>query len=69
MTEPEAPVGAKLTLLAPQRTLDRGYAIVAAEDGEILRRPADIAPPQRLKLTLAGGSTLIDVAGKSAAKD
>ena len=59
----------QLTLLAPQRTLDRGYAIVAAEDGEILRRPADIAPPQRLKLTLAGGSTLIDVAGKSAAKD
>ena len=59
----------QLTLLAPQRTLDRGYAIVADEHGQIMRRPEEIRPPQRLTLTLAGGSTVIDVAGQAAPKD
>ncbi len=51
----------QLELLAPQRTLERGYAIVADDAGQILRRPSDIHPPQRLTLTLAGGKTTIDV--------
>lgn len=51
----------QLELLAPQRTLERGYAIVADQSGAILRRPADIRAPQRLTLTLAGGKTAIDI--------
>ena len=51
----------QLELLAPQRTLERGYAIVADGAGVILRRPSDIHPPQRLTLTLAGGKTTIDI--------
>lgn len=51
----------QLELLAPQRTLERGYAIVADDAGQILRRPSDIHPPQRLTLTLAGGKATIDV--------
>jgi len=51
----------QLELLAPQRTLERGYAIVADHAGQILRRPSDIHPPQRLTLTLAGGKATIDV--------
>jgi len=51
----------QLELLAPQRTLERGYAIVSDAEGNILRRPSDIHPPQRLTLTLAGGKTAIDI--------
>ncbi len=51
----------QLELLAPQRTLERGYAIVADGAGNILRRPSDIHPPQRLTLTLAGGKTAINI--------
>lgn len=59
----------QLELLAPQRTLERGYAIVADEAGRILFQPADIQAPQRLKLTLAGGSTVIDVAASASPTD
>jgi exodeoxyribonuclease VII large subunit len=51
----------QLELLAPQRTLERGYAIVSDGAGKILRRPAEILAPQRLTLTLAGGKTAIDI--------
>ncbi len=51
----------QLELLAPQRTLERGYAIVADGAGKILRRPSDIHPPQRLTLTLAGGKSAINI--------
>lgn len=49
----------QLELLAPQRTLERGYAILRDEAGNILRQPAAITPPQTLTLTLAGGSAQI----------
>ena len=55
----------QLELLAPQRTLERGYAIVADESGQILRRPSDLHAPQRLTLTLAGGKAAIDVSRAS----
>lgn len=55
----------QLELLAPQRTLERGYAIVADDTGKILRRPSDIHPPQRLRLTLAGGKTAIDISSST----
>jgi exodeoxyribonuclease VII large subunit len=53
---------AQLDVLDPQRTLERGYAILRDEAGIILRQPSAIAPPQTLSLTLAGGSALIEVA-------
>jgi exodeoxyribonuclease VII large subunit len=47
---------ASLGALAPQATLERGYAIVRrAGDGAILRDPADAPSGARLALTLAGG--------------
>ena len=51
----------KLELLAPQRTLERGYAILRDEHGEIIRRTAQIRAPQRLSLTVAEGSAHIDI--------
>lgn len=56
-----ASAGEQLELLAPQRTLERGYAIVTNGAGTIVRRPSDLRPPQRLTLTLAGGKTAIDI--------
>jgi exodeoxyribonuclease VII large subunit len=48
--------GAALTVLAPQATLERGYAIVRrAVDGRILRDPGEIAPGGRLAIRLAHG--------------
>jgi exodeoxyribonuclease VII large subunit len=59
----------QLEALNPQRTLERGYAILRDEAGNILRQPEAIAPPQRLQLTLAGGSAQIDVTGLQLLKD
>jgi exodeoxyribonuclease VII large subunit len=48
--------GAALGVLGPQATLDRGYAIVRrADDGRIVRDPADAAPGTRLALRVAQG--------------
>jgi exodeoxyribonuclease VII large subunit len=48
--------GAALAVLGPQATLDRGYAIVRrADDGAIVRDPADAAPGTRLTLRVAHG--------------
>ncbi len=47
---------AALTVLGPQATLDRGYAIVRrADDGRIVRAPADAVPGTRLALRVAQG--------------
>ena len=51
----------KLELLAPQRTLERGYAILRNEQGEIIRRTTQIRAPQRLALTVAEGNAHIDI--------
>ncbi len=51
----------KLELLAPQRTLERGYAILRDEQGQIIRRTSQIRAPQRLALTVAEGSAHIEV--------
>lgn len=59
----------QLELLAPQRTLERGYAILRDEDGNILRKPDAIRPPQSLNLTLAGGSARITIGGIENIKD
>ena len=54
-------LGAQLELLAPQRTLERGYAILQDEEGGVLRDTARIRPPQQLTVTLANGSATLRV--------
>jgi exodeoxyribonuclease VII large subunit len=46
-------LNAQLELLAPQRTLERGYAIVLDEQGQVLRDAAHLQPAQALELKLA----------------
>ena len=46
----------QLELLNPQRILDRGYAIMQDEYGQIVRSPADIPVRKPISVRLAGGS-------------
>jgi exodeoxyribonuclease VII large subunit len=47
---------AALAVLGPQATLERGYAIVRlADDGTIVRDPADAPPGSKLSLRVARG--------------
>ncbi|PHV07444.1 exodeoxyribonuclease VII large subunit [Janthinobacterium sp. BJB412] len=55
-------LAAQLELLNPQRTLERGYAIVTDAKGAVLRSPAQLKPRQSLTVRLAEGSAQIDVA-------
>jgi exodeoxyribonuclease VII large subunit len=55
-------LSAQLELLNPQRTLERGYAIVTDAAGAVLRDPAHIKPGQPLGVRLAEGSAQIGVA-------
>jgi len=55
-------LSAQLELLNPQRTLERGYAIVTDAAGAVLRDPAHIKPGQSLGVRLAEGSADIGVA-------
>ena len=51
-----AAAAAALAVLGPQATLDRGYAIVRrADDGRIVRDPADAPPGTRLAFRVARG--------------
>jgi exodeoxyribonuclease VII large subunit len=56
-------LAAQLELLNPQRTLERGYAIVTGPDGAILRSPAQLQPRSTINVRLADGSADVDVAG------
>jgi exodeoxyribonuclease VII large subunit len=53
---------AQLELLAPQRTLERGYAIVQDAEGRILRDSADLAEKESIELRLAKGQAHIKIA-------
>ena len=44
-----------LRALSPQRTLERGYAVVHRGDGRIVRAPADVAAGDPLRVRVAGG--------------
>ncbi|MES2298867.1 MAG: exodeoxyribonuclease VII large subunit [Pseudomonadota bacterium] len=57
-----AALAAQLELLNPQRTLERGYAIVRDAGGAVLRAPGQIKPRARLHVRLAEGSADIEVA-------
>jgi len=56
-------LAAQLELLNPQRTLERGYAIVSSARGKVLRSPGQIKPRDVLRVRLAEGSAEIAVAG------
>ncbi|TFC92469.1 exodeoxyribonuclease VII large subunit [Cryobacterium sinapicolor] len=46
----------QLRALSPQGTLDRGYAIVQLEGGQVVRSPAQAPPQTKLLITLAEGA-------------
>ncbi|MGZ3237790.1 MAG: exodeoxyribonuclease VII large subunit [Burkholderiaceae bacterium] len=54
-------LASQLELLNPQRTLERGYAIIANERGDIVRHPNQIKAGQQLDITLAEGAAQIAV--------
>jgi exodeoxyribonuclease VII large subunit len=57
-----AALNAQLEMLNPQRTLERGYAIVTDASGRILRAPEDIKPRESLRMRLAEGTVDVGVA-------
>ncbi|MES2018414.1 MAG: exodeoxyribonuclease VII large subunit [Pseudomonadota bacterium] len=59
-------LAAQLELLNPQRTLERGYAIVTGADGTVLRSPAQIKVREALTVRLAEGSAQVGVASVQA---
>jgi exodeoxyribonuclease VII large subunit len=50
-----------LELLSPQRTLDRGYAVVLNQDGQALRDPQSLVVKQALKIHLALGNAEVEL--------
>ena len=56
-------LSAQLELLNPQRTLERGYAIVSNAKGKVLRSPGQIKPRDALRVRLAEGSAEVSVGG------
>jgi exodeoxyribonuclease VII large subunit len=61
-----AGLSAQLELLNPQRTLERGYAIVTDQHGNIVRAPGQLHAHQALDLRLAEGGARIGVASVQA---
>ena len=55
-------LSSQLELLNPQRTLERGYAIVTDGQGAVVRSPAQIQPQSHLTIRIAEGSAAITVA-------
>ena len=55
-------LAAQLELLNPQRTLERGYAIVTDPRGAIVRSPAALHPRELVGIRLAQGSAQIGIA-------
>jgi len=51
----------QLALLNPQRTLERGYAIVLDQHGHIIHRPDQIAAPGSITVKLAGGAVELGI--------
>jgi exodeoxyribonuclease VII large subunit len=56
-----ASLASQLELLNPQRTLERGYAIIANQHGDIMRDANQIQAGQALDITLAEGAAQITV--------
>ena len=64
-----AALSSQLELLNPQRTLERGYAIVTDDQGAIVRAPAQLKPRSTLNLRLAEGSAQVGVESVQPALD
>ncbi len=52
---------ARVTALSPAATLERGYAVLQAPDGGVVRRAADVAAGDRLRARLAEGEVAVTV--------
>ena len=61
-----AALRAQLELLNPQRTLERGYAIVSNAQGAVLRNPKQLQPREPLTVRLAEGSAQVLLANVQA---
>lgn len=57
-----AAFAAQLELLNPQRTLERGYAMVLDGKGRIIRAPKDLRPRETVTVRLAEGSAEVGIA-------
>ena len=55
-------VASQLELLNPQRTLERGYAIVTDVKGRVIRAPQELRPRETVTLRLAEGSAQVGIA-------
>jgi exodeoxyribonuclease VII large subunit len=55
-------LASQLELLNPQRTLERGYAIVTDSAGTVIRAPARLNVHEKLTMTLAEGSADVTLA-------
>ncbi|RJF99183.1 exodeoxyribonuclease VII large subunit [Noviherbaspirillum saxi] len=53
---------AQLELLNPQRTLERGYAMVVDPKGRIIRSPDDLHPRETVTIRLAKGAAEVGIA-------
>jgi exodeoxyribonuclease VII large subunit len=59
-------LSSQLELLNPQRTLERGYAIVSNAKGKVLHSPGQIRPRDTIVVRLAEGSAEVGVASVQA---
>ncbi|HJV86375.1 MAG TPA: exodeoxyribonuclease VII large subunit [Noviherbaspirillum sp.] len=57
-----AALGAQLELLNPERTLERGYAMIIDSKGRIIRAPKDLHPRQTVTVRLAEGGAEVGIA-------
>ncbi|GAA4025106.1 exodeoxyribonuclease VII large subunit [Actimicrobium antarcticum] len=55
-------LSAQLELLAPQRTLERGYAIITDAQGNIARSTRQLQPREMITVRLADGSAQVGIA-------
>jgi exodeoxyribonuclease VII large subunit len=52
---------AKVAVLSPQRTLERGYAVLLDSHGKAVRAPAELKPASQLTVHLAHGSANVGI--------
>ena len=64
-----AALASQLELLNPQRTLERGYAIITDGGGAVVRSPSQLRPNQALALRLADGGADVTLASVQATLD
>jgi exodeoxyribonuclease VII large subunit len=57
-----AALTSQLELLNPQRTLERGYAMVIDNKGKLIRSPNELHPRQAVTVRLAEGTAQVGIA-------